>query len=68
MKVKKISNGKYRVYSVWRGRDNLEVRYSKKCDAETFIIHEGGYLGWEDFEKESDAQRYLNEKQGKIWW
>lgn len=67
-RVKKVNNGMYRVYCVWIGRLDLEVRYAKKSDAEHFIVHEGGYLGWEDFEDRTDAQRYLTKKLGFIWW
>ena len=68
MKVKKINTGAYRVYIVWIGRENLEVRYAKKCDAEDFQIRKGGYIGWEDFSDRDEAQAFLNEKQGTIWW
>lgn len=69
MKVKKISNGKYRVYYSWNGRTEREVRFAKKMDAKDFIIREGGYLCWEDFESEADAQRFLEEKEHDvIYW
>lgn len=68
MKVKKIKTGAYRVYSVWTNRDQCEVRYAKKDDAQVFQMHRGGYLGWEDFNNREDAQAYLDEKQGAIWW
>ena len=68
MKVKKISNGKYRVYGVWQGWKDTETRYAKKCDAEQFAFREGGYLIWEDFDSEAQAQAHLNEKMGATWW
>ena len=67
-KVKKISGGIYRVYGVYRTSDDLEVRYAKKSDAESFMCHYGGYLIWDDFEDRYDAQKHLTEKLGFIWW
>lgn len=73
MKVKKIGTGEYRVYIVWAYRngayiDDLEVRYAKRYDAEDYRIRCGGEIGWEDFTDRDEAQTFLNEKMGKIWW
>lgn len=67
-KVRRVKSGVFRVYEVHRTSDDLEVRYAKRCDAEAFIQRCGGYLIWEDFEYRHDAQRYLTEKLGFIWW
>lgn len=67
-KVKKIGNGKYRVYGVANDRNHTEVRYAKKSDAEHYMNHCGGYLVYEDWLDEKNAQNYLNERCGEIWW
>lgn len=67
-RVKKISGGIYRVYGVHRTKDDFEVRYAKKSDAESFMHRCGGYLIWQDFEDRLDAQKYLTENLGFIWW
>lgn len=71
MKVRRNAqaNGKYRVYSVWTSRTHVEkCRYSKRVDAQDFIIRDGGVLCYNDFDNENEAQAYLESKQGKIWW
>lgn len=68
MKVRKNANGKYRVYGVYSDRTRSEVRYSKRVDAQDYIIRRGGYLIYEDFENAEDAQNYLEKKKGQIWW
>ena len=68
MKVKKIKGGIYRVYGSYNERTHTEVRYASRANAENYILRRGGYLVSMDFTDREEAQKYLNEKAGQIWW
>lgn len=68
MKVRKSGFGTYRVYSVLQDHETVETRYAKKCDAVHYTVNCGGCVYHTDFTDKEEAQRYLDEKAGNIWW
>lgn len=64
--------GKYRVYWVEHLNHHngmSEVRYSTKVDAKDYIIRMGCYdWGWEEFDNKEEAQAWLDECRGCLWW
>ena len=67
--IRKDTNGKYRVWCVWKKSDStFEVRYATRTLAKDYTDRRGGYIGWEEFDSKESAEAFLAEKQGEIWW
>lgn len=45
-----------------------ELRYSKLVDAKDCAMRMGGHPYCVEFESEDDAQAYLDEAEGVVWW
>lgn len=66
--ARKCRSGGYRVWAGYSDSTRIEARYPTKTLAEDYITRVGGYLICEDFDTFKQAEAYLNEKRGEVWW